>query len=133
MLDSSLILNKEKRIFKSVMGTELDVTYRPYILNILTSQYVDLQHTAVKKITEYVKKNDEGKATIEDAEDFQKATKAFTDCGIKIILATLKANKHEVTEEWLQENISLDEFDTLVNYIIGTVQDPQEDTKKKKK
>lgn len=132
MLDSTLILNKEKRIFKSVMGTELDVTYRPYILNILTSQYVDLQHTAVNKITDYVKKNEEGKASIEDAEDFQAATKAFTDCGMKIILSTLKANKHEVTEEWLQENISLDEFDTLVNYIIGTVKDPS-DTKKKKK
>jgi hypothetical protein len=128
MLDSAILLNSKKRIFKSVLGTELDVTYRPYILNILTSEYARLQEIATTAIREYVEKS--ATATIEDVETFQTATKNFTDCGIKIILATLKANKKEVDEEWLQENIALDEFNNLVNYIIGTIPDPV-DTKKK--
>lgn len=130
MLNSQMMLNRDKRIFKSVMGTELNVTYRPYILNILTSEYIRLQTQAAQSIQEYMALGD--KAKVEDVENFQDKTRQFTDCGIKIILATLKANGQTATEEWLQDNISLDEFDLLVNYIIGNISD-QPDTKKKNK
>lgn len=121
MLDSRVVLASEKKIFKSVLGTELDCTYKPFILNVLASEYVNLQSDATEAIKKYVELGSE--ATIEDMEDFRAKTKLFTDCGIKIILATMKANKVVADEEWLQENIALDEFHLLVNYIIGVATD----------
>lgn len=131
MLDSALVLKSEKRIFKSVLGTEFDVTFKPFVINMLAKEYALAHKDCVEAITAYQEKALAGIATEADVDDINEKNQKFTDTGFKIILAALKANKLNYDEEYVQDNIALEEFTVFIDYIIGSRQDTDEKTKKK--
>jgi len=116
MFDARTKLESEKRIYKSVRGLELDVTYMPFGLTKLGMEYTTAYFDSVNALKEYQKKSAD-KITEKDVDDLQKRMKIYTDKGKEIIIAALHVNGKDVDEKWLEENLVADEFHLLINYI----------------
>jgi len=127
MFDARAKLESQKRIYKTVNGQELDVTFMPFALNKLGLEYTTAYFDSVNALKEYQKKPVD-KITEKDVDDLQKKMKIYTDKGKEIIIAALHANGKEVDEKWLEENLVADEFHLFINYI----QRRDEDTEEKK-
>lgn len=127
MFDARAKLDSKKRIYKSVRGFELNVTFKPFGITKLSVEYTNAYYKAVEVMKEYNSKPRD-KLTDKDVELLEKTLKDFTDLGKEIVLASLAVNGQDYDEQWLNDHLVAEEFKLLVSYILEEENDNEKKT-----
>lgn len=127
--DSKVFTDKEKKIYTTVNGVKLDLTWKPAIIDRLYSEYTvllfDIKEMYAKQI-ETLEKIKKGKNTDQDTafiESFANKIEEYRNKFNQIVIAALKANGTEVTSQWIEDNLLVEEKDLIVQIIMDIHQE----------
>lgn len=124
----------DKRIYTSLLGHDIDFSFRPVAIDEMYKKYVDLEGKVANSMVaytqfhqEYVKVLAEG-VTEEQEKGYTEKTLAFQElvsdakqAGINMISVMANLNgKKEVDEDWINHNIDAREFGFIIRFIMGT-------------
>lgn len=135
IFDAKKVLADEKRIYKTISGVELDVTFVPYACQIEYEKYLEKEAEVLRLLAELrtVIKEIEQKKNLEEnqkrVQRYQDLKDEIREDSWRVIEMALAANGYHYTRAQLQEFITVREFPFFIQFILGL----DEESKKNKK
>lgn len=134
--ESKVFLEKDKRLYTTSGGIELDLTWKPSIIDKLYKEYATIQAKVVDeypRLQEGLQLLKQGKPEgTEYVTKYMAINDEYRSKEIEIIITALKANDMDVDEKWILENLVNDETSIIVSIIMGIEESIFADAKKKK-
>lgn len=125
---SKVFTEKEKKIYTTLSGVKLDLTWRPSIIDKYYKEYVDAKYELTVGYQKFSDTLTALKSGTPDEADIMKKYLAdidnFKNIGYKIILAAFKANKQDYDETFIDTSLTSEEKE-LVIFIIMDIANEQ--------
>ncbi len=120
---SRVFTEKEKKIYTTLGGVKLDLTWRPSIIDRYYKEYVDAKYelsTGLDKFQETLNalRKDGTPDTENIMKDYLAAIDAWKNIGYKIILAAFKANNQEYDETFIDTSLTSEEKELVISIIM---------------
>lgn len=143
----------DKRLYKSLLGHELDFSFRPVAIDEMYRKYVELERQVASSLLKYqglterytklledniedvskvvkIAENKEYKDIEKETSELQQVVKDTREAGINIIKLAAHVNGQEfVDDEWVNNNLDPREFGFIIRFVMGT--EDVESSKKK--
>ena len=127
--DSKVFTEKEKKIYTTVNGEKIDLTWKPSIIDRLYKEYTEMLFEIKKQYPVHLEKLErakKGNIKPEDTEFIEKFSELIENYRNKfnqILIASMKANGREIDDEWIESNLVVEEKDLIIQIIMDIHQD----------
>ena len=127
--DSKVFTEKEKKIYTTVNGEKIDLTWKPSIIDRLYKEYTEMLFEIKKQYPVHLEKLErakKGNIKPEDTEFIEKFSELIENYRNKfnqILIAAMKANGREIDDKWIESNLVVEEKDLIIQIIMDIHQD----------
>ena len=119
--NSKIFTQKDKKFYTTKSGEKLELTWKPAIIDKIYREYIDCQFklsTEIEKYKSVLKEKDLSPDNREFITEFLENLDEYKNKGYQIIIAALRANGKDFTDEWIDTNLLAEEKELIVQIIM---------------